>query len=95
MTLVGWLIRIASFFGSGDPVGCLRTLVMGSRISCIMFENERFETYPGAKLIWTERDIDRWVISVEKTILEVSALPRPLEARKQHIKRRRRSHDLE
>ena len=38
---------------------------------CILFVDELLAAYPSAKVILTERDVDSWVVSMNKTVFEI------------------------
>lgn len=38
---------------------------------CILFTDELLAAYPDAKVILTERDVESWMISMNKTVLEL------------------------
>ena len=38
---------------------------------CILFTDELLAAYPDAQVILTERDIESWMVSMNKTVLEL------------------------
>lgn len=38
---------------------------------CILFVDELLEAYPDAKIILTDRDMQSWLTSMDKTIFEI------------------------
>ena len=64
----------AKFFGKGKPFEKTEfDKIFGdydsvSDVPCVLFADELVESYPDAKVILTERDPDKWIQSMQRTI---------------------------